>query len=501
MVQEDRPTMKAIIYARVSTKEQVENFSLATQEKVCREYCERAGYDVAGVFVDKGESAKTIDRPEFLRALAFCRESRVDFFVVYALSRFSRKSHDHAIIGARLKAYGTTLRSATEPIDDTATGRLMETMLAGFAQFDNDVKSDRTVAGMKAALSKGRWPWQPPLGYLTGMLPDPERAPLIRRAFALTASGQLRREELRGRLAGLGLRGKHGGPVARQTFAPLLRNPIYAGILRAPRWGIEGKGDFEPLVSEEVFYRAQAVLDGRAAPTVTHLRDNPDFPLRGFVRCDCGAPLTGSWSKGRSKRYGNYRCARPGHVNITKPALERAFTDLLETLKLAPKYHKLFRAIVLDAWAKRHEEAAEAKRVRQKQYKVVEERRERLVAAFVYQQAIDEATYREQLKRLDDEMAVVSAGYVGAIVSEAELKGLLEFAEYVLESPGRVWSEFTLGQRQRFQKIVFPEGLTCERSGRIGTAVTSPVFKYLSAIQDEKACLVAPTGLEPVPRP
>lgn len=264
---------KAVIYARVSTKEQVDNLSLETQERACREYCERNRYDVAGVFVDKGESAKTADRPQFQRAVAFCREGRVDFFVVYALSRFSRKTHDHAIIGARLKAYGTTLRSVTEPIDDTATGRLMETMLAGFAQFDNDVKSDRTVAGMKAALSKGRWPWQPPLGYLTGMVLDPERAPLIRRAFEMTASGQYRREELRLRLGELGLTGRHGGPIAAQTFAMLLRNPLFAGILRAPRWGFEGKANFEPLVSEELFYRPSGL--GRAGANDRDPRPQP----------------------------------------------------------------------------------------------------------------------------------------------------------------------------------------------------------------------------------
>jgi len=137
-------------------------------------------------------------------------------------------------------------------------------------------------------------------------------------------------------------------------------------------------------------------------------------------------------------------------------------------------------------WSKHHEDAATAKCAREKQVKVVEERRERLVATFVYQQAIDEETYRRELRRLDDEMAFVLADWVDSTMEEAELKGLLNFAEHVLENPDQAWSEFALGQQQRFQKIVFPEGLTCERSGRIGTAVTSPVFRFLSSIPDEK---------------
>jgi len=77
----------------------------------------------------------------------------------------------------------------TEPIDDTSTGKLMEGVLAAFAQFDNDVRSDRTRAGMRAALELGRWTFPAPLGYLsapkwskTSLVQDPERGHLVRRA-------------------------------------------------------------------------------------------------------------------------------------------------------------------------------------------------------------------------------------------------------------------------------------------------------------------------------
>jgi DNA invertase Pin-like site-specific DNA recombinase len=57
-------------------------------------------------------------------------------------------------------------RSVTEPIDDTSTGKLMEGVLAAFAQFDKDVRSERTRAGMRMALEHGRWMFIPPVGYL-----------------------------------------------------------------------------------------------------------------------------------------------------------------------------------------------------------------------------------------------------------------------------------------------------------------------------------------------
>ena len=91
----------------------------------------------------------------------------------------------------------------TEPIDDTSTGKLMEGVLAAFAQFDNDVRSDRRRAGMKAALELGRWVFLAPIGYINApralgksLMPDPERAPLVRRAFEEYATGRFTKQQL-----------------------------------------------------------------------------------------------------------------------------------------------------------------------------------------------------------------------------------------------------------------------------------------------------------------
>ena len=76
----------------------------------------------------------------------------------------------------------------------------------------------------------------------------------------------------------------------------LLRNRLYAGIVDVPEYGVRAKrGDFEPLISEDLFYRVQAVLSGRLPSTTPQQRAHPDFPLRTFVRCEsCGRGLTGS---------------------------------------------------------------------------------------------------------------------------------------------------------------------------------------------------------------
>ena len=179
----------AVIYVRVSTKEQTENLSLATQLRACEEYCQREGYEVLQRFKEEGESAKTTDRTELQNLLKFCRtnKGKVHFVIVYNLTRFAREKYDHFALRAFLKSLGISLRSATEPIDDTSTGKLMEGVLAAFAQFDNDVRSERTRAGMRAALEQGRWTFVPPLGYLNApkwsgksLLPTRNAAPWSR---------------------------------------------------------------------------------------------------------------------------------------------------------------------------------------------------------------------------------------------------------------------------------------------------------------------------------
>ena len=82
----------AVIYVRVSTKEQTENLSLPTQLKACEEYCEHQGFKVLARFREEGESAKTADRTELQKLLQFCRKNKgaVQFVVVFNL----RASHE-----------------------------------------------------------------------------------------------------------------------------------------------------------------------------------------------------------------------------------------------------------------------------------------------------------------------------------------------------------------------------------------------------------------------
>ena len=195
----------------------------------------------------RGRKRKTTARSQLQALLKYCRthKGKVHFVVVYNLTRFAREKYDHFALRAHLKSLGISLRSATEPIDDTSTGKLMEGVLAAFAQFDNDVRSDRTRAGMKAALELGRWTFPAPLGYLnapkwsnTSFVHDPQRGPLVRQAFEELATGQYSKQEVIARATEAGLRSRKGLKLSPQSFGLMMRNPIYVGKVESPDYGV-----------------------------------------------------------------------------------------------------------------------------------------------------------------------------------------------------------------------------------------------------------------------
>ena len=501
--------LRAVVYCRVSTKEQTQNLSLPTQRRECEAYCRREGIEVARVFMERGESAKTANRPELQTMLAFCRENkkRVQLVVVYNLSRFSRESGAHHALRGMFAGMGIALRSVTEPIDESPTGRLMESFLASIAQFDNDVKAERTRVGMRTALEAGRWTFQAPLGFHTGarggpsLVHDPEQAALLRQAFEAFDSGRVTLAALRERLRRKGLATRHGRPLAAQTLRTFLRNPIYCGRVEVPKWGISVPGDFDGIVSPALFARVQARLAGRAVVPTARTRNHPDFPLRRFVRCgECDRPLTGSWSKGRGAKYAYYHCPGCGAVRAKRDELEARFRDLLARLQPRAEYLRLFAAVVMDQWRERQKESRVERARFTRQVEALTQRLDDLDDAFLHARSIDKLTYDRQRDRLREKLGLAEVAAAEATGEDMDIAAVLAFAETALADVVRLWDTAPPDQKQRLQAVFFPEGVTFD-GGNIRTGATCLAFTQLAACDGAPEGLASPTGFEPVSPP
>src|SRR2546426_1066337 len=129
----------AVVYVRVSSQQQVGNFSLDVQEQVCGDYCRAQGWPVLHLFREEGQSARSVDRVQLNALLDYCRLNKqaIAAVVVHSLSRWSRETGDHFMLRNLLRRWGIALRSATEAIDDTASGELVEGVHAVLARFEN----------------------------------------------------------------------------------------------------------------------------------------------------------------------------------------------------------------------------------------------------------------------------------------------------------------------------------------------------------------------------
>jgi site-specific DNA recombinase len=240
---------------------------------------------------------------------------------------------------------------------------------------------------MRAALEQGRWTFVPPLGYLNApkwsgksLAPDPDRAPLVTRAFGDFATGRFTKEEVLSTVTRLGLRTRKGLALNAQSFGRMLTNRLYAGFVDVPEFGVSRRRDFNALVSEDTFDRVQAISQERVPVTTPHQRGRADFPLKRFVRCaTCGKTLTASWSKGRNGRYPYYHCWRQCRaVNVTKATLEGLFVDELERLQPTAGYMRLVKELVLRAWQERKAQVGSEAADVERKAKAIQQKLDRL---------------------------------------------------------------------------------------------------------------------------
>jgi site-specific DNA recombinase len=254
-----------------------------------------------------------------------------------------------------------------------------------------------------------------------------------------------------------------------------------------------------PIVAKDTFDTVQALLDGKRPMAKPRERNHPDFPLRHFVRCaKCNRPLTGSWSKGRNGRYAYYCCQNRSckAVHVRREDLERGFVELLKQLQPRPEYVRLFSEVIIDVWKEKQAQATAIHETAERRLRGLRERKQRLVEVFVYERQIDEITYNEQLDKLNEEIAIAEIEEREARIEELDVQTAVSLGEYVLLNAARLWSEFSLEQKQRLQQVLFPNGVQFA-DGAYRTSSISMIFSRIEEDGFEKQVLVALPGIEP----
>ena len=455
---------KAVIYCRVSSKEQVdEGNSLVSQERICREYAIKEGYEIAEVFIEKGESAKTADRVELKRMLAFCRAKKGNAHAViaYKVDRISRNIADYSEMRVSLKRYGVDIKSVTEFFEDTPAGRFMENIIANVGQFDNEVRTERCIGGMREAMLEGRYVWMGSLGYdnvkINGKstIAPNKMAPLMKEAFELISQRTYSTDVVRLIMAEKGLVTKKGQPIYRSNFFRLLRNPLYKGVIN--KFGMTQKGTFEAIVSEELFDDVQHILKGRKNKIKHYLHDNPDFPLRRFVLNEHGKQLTGYWSKGKRKLYPYYSFHLPG-TTIRKEKLEEKFMIFLNKYSFDTTHLKAIKTHLIKHFEKQSATHNTSTEVFQNRILEINKQIDNLINLQAAG-SISTTILADRVGRYESELEELKQYLKANMESNVDIEGLMRFASNALKNPAKLWLKSPLHIRKRLQVFDFPEGI------------------------------------------
>ena len=324
---------KALIYTRVSSQGQVNNFSLQVQKEKCEACAKALGLEVVQYFGGTHESAKTDDRKEFNALINFSkdRSNEVGYILVYQLDRFSR-SGDHSIsILEDLKKYGVTVfDSNTTSLTEDSSHTLVQSIKLVVAHEDNKTRKKKCTDGTLQRLNAGYWIGKPSKGYQKVdkyNLELTDEAKHIRMAFELKVKGYTNS-------AILVRINAHGSTITKSRLPHYLKNSFYCGYIASKH--LEGevvKGLHEPIVPEELFLLANKVGQDANQGYKT-LSYNESRPLQGDLKCSCGGVYTGYIKKGV---YHYYKCNKCKNNTSTSP-MHKLFEEHLLKYNFEEKY-------------------------------------------------------------------------------------------------------------------------------------------------------------------
>ena len=308
----------ADLYIRVSTDEQADKgYSQRNQEEMLRKYCESHSIMIRNVIYED-HSAKSFNRPQWKSLIQGLKKkkSNVNLILFTKWDRFSRNAGDAYQMINVLRGFGVEPQAIEQPLDlSIPENKMMLAFYLAAPEVENDRRALNVFYGMRRARKEGRYMGLAPVAYINKteengkkyIAPLEPDASILRWAFEEIAKGIFNTEQIWKRAKEKGLK------CSKNAFWQVIRNPLYCGKIFIPQFKDEEsrfvKGQHKAIISEELYYEVQDILDGRGRNYRPKVKTLDEFPMRGFLICpECEKLLTGSKSKGRTKYYSYYHC-------------------------------------------------------------------------------------------------------------------------------------------------------------------------------------------------
>jgi len=343
-------TTKAILLARVSSKEQEETgYSLPAQEKLLAQYAGKHSFTTAKVFSISETASKTTQRKTFDQMMRYAQKYRIKVVVCEKADRLTRNFNDMVAIDDWLEAdEERQVHLVKDGLVLHKNSRSQERLRWGiqvlFAKNYIDNLKEEIRKGQIEKLEQGWLPTKPPLGYQSVgeqkkriHVINSDIAPLIKEMFELYAKGQHSLQSLSEVMYDKGLRSRNGNRIKKHQVHRFLTDPFYYGRNRWNGQIYPVPGKQEPIISKEVFDRVQELMRRKNAPKY----NKHFYTFKGLVRCaDCGGKIT--WEPHKGKLYGhcNYNytnCITKGRAWYKEAELEEEIVGIFQELQVKHK--------------------------------------------------------------------------------------------------------------------------------------------------------------------
>ncbi len=469
-----KDTRNAVIYTRVSSKEQAEKYSLQVQADATRKYAEYYNLPIIATFGDTFESAKSdVDRPEFERLLEFVENPKNDikYIIVHTLDRFSRTGGSAIYIMDGLeKTHDIIVQDTTRPpiTIRKASDNLSQNVLLMVGNYSNEDRREKCKLGMKQALMNGDWPHKTPFGYDSikkngkRELKINEKGKMLKQAFIWRIKQQLPIQEISDRLRGMGLKS-----LTPKRLHRIFENIFYAGYLSSST--IEGeviKGNHEPLIQKKEFLLLREIADRNKKNKNPETKPKDLYPLLGNIKCSCCNTYLTAYKKVKGgKIYNYYKCNKKA-CKLNRPAItmHTKFEDLLCYYSLPQWILPLFTKIMEATFRDNNADQSQTLRILSDNISGLKRKLNSVEEKYL-EDLIDKEMYTKHSTTLKQDIELMERKiYEVEKIKGIDLSNFLQHGVKLSLKLPEAYAEGTSNTKRTIVKTVFPEGLYYDRS-------------------------------------
>ncbi len=462
---------KAVIWTRVSSREQEEGYSLDAQKDRSTTYCRAKGLEILAVF-EIVESSTRGTREQFYEMINFVKRQKSCIALVCdKVDRLQRSFREVPVLEELRKSRKIELHFVTEGQMLNAKSNSSQIMsyqcfVMMAESYTNNI-SDNVCRSLEEMRKKGKWAHHAPVGYKnvrdangnSDIVLDEDNHFIITRLFKEFSIGTYNLEQITRKAADFGLKMKTSKKLHKQTIRGILSNRFYIGEMYSG-------GQYYPhcyprLTDSYTFERCQEILEGKA----NHKVQKHEYVFKGLVRCkNCGGVVSTDINVHSAKKKGGEKivykylfCPQCGGYRTREENGVEKVKEALKTLKNMPKsvVEKLVACLDEEIY-KDHKMEIEAKKALDRQIAGFAEKESRLIDLFtegsitqdLYTKKLTE--YRQDKKKLEERLTDYSHLTKQGLITLKYLAGLLLMS-------GRIWNFLNNDKKQQILKLLCSE--------------------------------------------